>query len=178
MRYRQIIDILKEIKPRSIIEIGTHKAARPIEWSEICKFKYYGFDIFDDGTEELNKKEKNGKGFCSKKYAKDKLKNANIDNILFKGNTNDTLYEFVNNFSKKIDFAFIDGGHCVETIQSDYDNIREVMNSCGVIVFDDYYTKGVDIKKFGCNKTVENIEHELLPNEDCFEEVGIKLVKA
>ena len=72
---------------------------------------------------------------------------------LIKGNTRDTLPSYV------ADFVYIDGGHSVATIRSDY----EAVKGSHVIVFDDYYrpdAKGgcPDLKKFGANAIVDAID--------------------
>lgn len=177
-RYNQIIDLLKKNKPKVIIEIGTHKAVRPREWKELdFHFFYYGFDVFEDGTKELNEKEMNGKGLCQMDQAK--LNLFGIQHKLYKGLTKDTLPEFKKQ-NIKADFAFIDGGHSIETIQNDWDHVRDCMNPGGIVIFDDYYSINYP-KEFGCNEVVKNIDHEVLPEMDVFTSengnIGIQLVK-
>jgi predicted O-methyltransferase YrrM len=82
---------------------------------------------------------------------------------LIKGNTKDTLPKFVKR-KIGIDFAFIDGGHSIETITSDFKNVSKIMNKGGVIVLDDFYTP--PIEGVGCNEIVKDIKHELLPEQD------------
>ena len=178
IRYKQIIGILKDLKPKVVMEIGTHKAFRPWEWKKSgLFFFYYGFDVFEDGTKELNQKEMNGKGSCTMELAKNSL--SGIQHKLYKGLTKDTLPAFKYE-NVKADFAFIDGGHSIETIQNDWDNVKDCMNPGGVVIFDDYYTLNVP-EGFGCNEVVKNIEHEVLPETDVvlFEEgfLGVQLVK-
>lgn len=171
MRYTQLIDIIKELKPKHVLEIGTHKAVRPREWYKAHEFeKYYGFDLFDDGTQELNVKEMNGKGFCTLEGARRAL--GNIPHTLFQGLTTDTLPAFKKlNPNIKIDFAFIDGGHSIHTIRNDWKHIKSVMRPGGVVVFDDYYLP--PRHGFGCNKVVLELEHKVLPQSD----VGVYLVR-
>lgn len=173
MRYRQIVKIMQDLKPDIVLEIGTHKAQRPVEWYKAHPFKkYYGFDIFDLGTDELNRKEMNGKGFCNKKYAEQRLKD--IPHELIEGNTKETLpkftFEFLHQENEGIDFAFIDGGHSVDTIKSDWENVKEVMKPGGIVIFDDYYLP--ERPGFGCNEIVKDLEHIVLPET----ELGVYLV--
>ena len=164
MRYRQLIDIVKELKPKIVLEIGTHKAARPIEWYGAHPFEhYYGFDLFEDGTSELNVAEMNGKGFCSAQHAQKVL--GDIPNSLYQGLTVDTLPSFKKlNPDIQVDFAFIDGGHSVATIKNDWEHVKDVMSPNGVVVFDDYYVPARH--GYGCNKLMQELPHLLLPQSD------------
>jgi len=164
MRYKQIIKLIEDLKPETVLEVGTHKAQRPKEWFNVHKFKmYYGFDVFDLGTNELNRKEMNGKGFCNRKFAESQLKD--IPHKLTEGNTLNTLPEFAFEYLHKenegIEFAFIDGGHSEDTIRSDWENVKQVMKPGGIVIFDDYYQP---IRPgFGCNNIIKDLEHIVLP---------------
>lgn len=182
MRYSQILSIVSELKPKIILEIGTHKANRPIEWRAVCNFKYIGFDLFESGTPELNKKEGNTKGMCSKKFAMNKLSMHDIDNELYEGLSADTVPLFnKNNTDIQINFAFIDGGHSAQTILLDLQNVKPLMAPNGVIILDDYYTQHKNINHMGCNMAVKKVKHTLLPPTDLFpymdDVLGIQLVK-
>lgn len=164
-RYNQILSIISEFKPSKVLEIGTHKATRPVEWWNFHKFDhYYGFDVFDGGNEELDEKEMNGKGRCTLAGAESRLKN--IPHTLYKGLTSETLPTF----NEEVDFAFIDGGHSIETIQFDFEHVAKILKPGGVIIMDDYYIP--ERPGFGCNKVVDGITHAILPIEDN----GVKLV--
>lgn len=128
--------------------------------------------MFDDGTFDLNQKEMNGKGFCTESYADSQLKD--IPHKLYRGLSTETVPQFKRDYGRCVDFAFIDGGHSLDTILQDYENVCEVMNPGGIIVFDDYYTP--EIKDFGCNQVVKDIPHEVLPHKDKFDK-AIQLVK-
>ncbi len=164
-RYNQITEIIGFSKPKTVLEIGTHKATRPREWYAAHKFDhYYGFDVFEGGDEELDEKEMNGKGRCTQELAEKNL--GDIPNTLYKGLTTDTLKDF----DEEVEFAFIDGGHSVETIQHDFEKVSQILKPGGVIILDDYYTP--EVEGFGCNRVVENITHGLLSVSDN----GISLV--
>ena len=60
------------------------------------------------------------------------------------------------------DFAFIDGGHSVETIKNDYEWVSENIDKGGMIIIDDYYDP--EVKGFGCNFLVD--KGEVLPSTD------------
>ena len=55
---------------------------------------------------------------------------------------------------------FIDGGHSVKTIESDWSNCIKFLSKNGIIILDDYYTGNKKvIKKFGCNKLINKIKN-------------------
>jgi hypothetical protein len=97
---------------------------------------------------------------------------------LIRGNTRETLpknkklkwQDPVTGETTKLedaDFSYIDGGHSIETIQSDYNALK----NCKTIVFDDDYVEDENesrpnILEVGCNQLVHSIEHILLPAQD------------
>ncbi len=175
-RYYRITDLIRIFKPQSIVETGTWvgvNAARMI--AEAAKhhapesISYTGYDLFQEGSEELHAEE-----FNVKKRAKLHKVEARLNEVfpaskitLIKGNTRETLKSGV------FDFAYIDGGHSIETIRHDY----EALKGCKVIVFDDYYVadqdgKIPDISKVGCNLIVEKLPHAIIPSNDYVEGGG------
>ena len=164
-RYAELYKLVDKYKPQTICEIGTWKGMRARKMLRHASYfhknpHYIGYDLFDDATEELNKKEWNGKGNYTIKVVDDYINQYNTNEKLnatwklHKGNTNDILVDTV------VDFAFIDGGHSVETIANDYSKLKDSK----VIVFDDYYMPGqddkvhVDINLWGANKLVDSID--------------------
>jgi predicted O-methyltransferase YrrM len=167
-RYDKILSLVELCEPRSIAETGTWNGKNAIRMIEKASNyhnnpQYIGFDLFEEATaktdaEEFNVKHHNNHGdiLASIKQA---VPHAEVN--LIKGNTRDTLKPLI------VDFAFIDGGHSLETIQHDY----EMLKKSSVIVFDDYYTpdtNGVmpDISKIGCNLIVEKLPHLIIRAED------------
>lgn len=169
MRYEQLIKLIDLFRPRFIVEIGTHRGTRAVQMCQAAlryrnDVHYVGYDLFDETTpaidaEELNIKAMKADRLSAKAGLSTLKKHApNFTFELVPGNTRETLH------GKTImaDFAFIDGGHSVETIRGDY----EALKTSKIIVFDDYYTDGPDIEKFGCNKVVENFRHYVLPHRN------------
>jgi hypothetical protein len=173
-RYRQLLEVIDEIKPQSIVEVGTNSGTRAQQMigaalKHHAEVRYTGFDLFEDATPETNAAEMNAKppAFFESVWAK--LFCPMVSLSLIRGNTRDTLHGKV----KIADLAFIDGGHSVETIRGDLEALR----MCKVIVLDDYYTSGVDTSQFGCNEAVAGMPHTVLPVEDKFGKIGIKMVR-
>ncbi len=163
-RYSNILKIILNIKPSKIIEIGVYKGKRSIEMIKAAKsfnskISFYGFDLFEMFYE---KKDMIGKEFS--KYPSNKIiikeilkKHADVN--LIKGNTLKTLPKFKK--KNKFDFIFIDGGHSLKTIKNDWKYMKKFMHKNSVVVFDDYYLGDKNIiKKFGCNKLIENLSKD------------------
>lgn len=168
-RHQQLYKVIKYNKPTSIVEVGTFNginALHLITWA--CKFspnetiKYYGFDVFEDGSKELDEAEFNAKervALCQVEYTLRSFRDReglNFEFELIKGNTRETLQ--LDGPWKNADFAFIDGGHSIDTILSDYANLQ----NCKVIALDDYYTpdkegKCPDTNKVGCNQLLKGM---------------------
>lgn len=175
-RYDQIYKLIELTRPKIIAEIGVAQGERAetmiLEAAKTAdKVIYFGFDIFEDGDEELNKKEMNGKRVSSLDEVTNRLKRLqervpNLFFTLYKGNTNDTLPAYVNKpitlknktglsitvTPSMAELVFIDGGHSVETIRNDYTAFKNNK----LILLDDYYIpdeqgKCPDTTKFGCN---------------------------
>lgn len=175
MRYSQIIDVINEIKPVSILEVGTWNGGRAVAMCNTAlvhnpEISYLGFDLFEEANSNTDAEELNVKAHFQKQVVKDYL-TANLPacNIsLTIGNTKETLKGFKGHY----DFAFIDGGHSVETIQSDGENTNHIP----VRLFDDYYItdeqgRCPDLTKFGCNQFIESLDKSqfeitILPEAD------------
>jgi predicted O-methyltransferase YrrM len=160
-RYSNLLKIILKTKSRKILEIGVYKGLRSLEMIKAAqsfnsRVIFFGFDMFEMFfekknilTKELSKKPK------SMRFISDLLKeHANVK--LVKGNTLITLPKFSK--KKKFDFIFIDGGHSVKTIRSDWNNSKKLMHKNSIVIFDDYYSGDNKLtKKFGCNRIVENL---------------------
>ncbi len=167
-RYKLLEKLIHKYKPKSICEIGINKGERAISMcfaalEHNSDISYTGYDLFDAITPEINEQELNVK----KSYpygeilARLATKLPTVEVNLIKGNTRDVLEEAI------YDFVWIDGGHSIETIQNDYEKVK----NSKVIVLDDYYeidefNRGINIEKFGCNKLIETIPHSQILGKD------------
>lgn len=162
MRYDQLLIAIDLFKPSSIVEIGTwsgDNAIRMIRQAQKyhMNVQYFGYDLFEDATQETDELEFNVKPHNTEQSVHDKITQACPDSIvvLYKGNTRDTLKANV----PMGEFCYIDGGHSIETIASDYEYTKHIP----VIVFDDYYlpdNTGLcpDTTIVGCNKLVDSMQ--------------------
>jgi len=123
---------------------------------------YIGYDLFEDATSVTDKEEFNVKPHHTQESVKQTIKsltkNDKFTFKLVKGNTRKTLKP------TKVDLAFIDGGHSIETIRGDYAMLKD----SSVVVLDDYYIGGggLDIERFGCNNVISNNKFYLFPDKD------------
>ena len=162
IRYDQLLKAVRDRQPTAILEVGTWNGMRARHMLSLChKAKYYGFDLFEDATRETDRLEKNVKAHHFMDRVQDSL--AGYDAYLFKGNTRETLAHF----NEPVDFVWLDGGHSVETIRSDWENVKRVATLPDPwIFFDDYYSGPIDTTAFGCNEIVKDLRHEVLPAKD------------
>ena len=181
-RYKQLADIIRHYKPKSIVETGTWNGGRAIEMALAMfeyrdKCHYLGFDLFEDATEESDDLEMNTKKHHTKELVEKRLneftekmkeKGKTFTFKLHKGDTKETLKKCKS--ASKVDFAFIDGGHSYETVKSDYENLKKVP----ILVFDDFFSKDEngnlpEEKNMGVNKLTKEIEaygKVVLPSND------------
>lgn len=161
MRYAQLIAAAYRKQPRAILEVGTWNGERALQLLQAApNAKYYGFDLFDAATPETDAEEMNVKPHYTLEQVAARL--AGYKAQLFKGNTRQTLGDF----HEPVDFVWLDGGHSVETIVSDWANVRRVLTDDAEVYLDDYYTGAIDTDMFGCNKLVSDMKHEVLPARD------------
>lgn len=181
-RYEQILRMVDAYKPKVILEVGTNEGNMAFQMLDRAfqyhdDVKYIGFDIFESGNDELNVAENNAKGnptlaSVEAKFQEYAKKHPGLKVELVPGNTRDTLPNY--DFQERVDFAFVDGGHSLETIESDYNAIKDHVD---LIVFDDVYAAGVDVSKYGANTLLQNIHHIVLPIQDEFQN-GSKILLA
>jgi predicted O-methyltransferase YrrM len=162
MRYAQLYEAIREKQPTAILEVGTWNGVRAVEFLNLAPCaKYYGFDLFEDATQDTDDTEFNVKAHYFKSDVLQRLDGFDVE--LFKGNTRETL----KTFNKPVDFVWLDGGHSIETIRSDWENIKRCLMPGAVVFFDDYFTGGgIDTTKIGCNELVKELNHEVLPISD------------
>ena len=167
-RYSQLVELVAIHQPKTVVEIGAWNGNKALMFHEIAGSQYIGFDLFEDATEETDKKEKNVKPHHSLEEVSKALMNNGVEHELIKGDTKETFTKWVEDHVGEVDMIFIDGGHSVETIRSDFNNaLRAVKLNGGVIILDDWY-EGIDTEEVGCNKVLQEsgFDYEVLPLAD------------
>lgn len=174
-RYHRLLELIDKHKPQSIVETGTWSGHNAIRMLTVAKKHhenpmYIGYDLFEDATDQTDQEEFNVKPHHTAAQVKALIEKecpfAEIN--LIRGNTRETLMPV------EADFAFIDGGHSLETIRHDYSRLK----NCKVIVFDDYYLKDEahripDLNLVGCNKVIEGLNYTVIPSTDPVRDGGI-----
>ena len=131
--------------------------------------KYVGFDLFEDLTEEQYQYELS-KRPPSKQEVESLLSPTGAEITLVQGNTLQTLTQYAQS-GEKVDFVFIDGGHSVETIQSDWDAVAKLMHENTVVIFDDYWRNRGDQSAKPVVDKIDTAKYqvEVLSEIDCFD---------
>ena len=154
-RYSQLLDIIDEVKPSSICEIGTWNGNNAIRMIQQAKryqsfVSYQGFDLFETQTAEQFRRELSKRG-QDENIVRKRLDATGADVELVKGDTRQTIDEIL-----PADFYFVDGGHSEETIDNDGTSVIHFMEN-GVAIFDDYYHEGKPAG-MGCNKFIDALD--------------------
>ena len=152
-------------KPKKFLEIGIFQGVSSRNICEILykmhkdNFKYIGIDIFEHDEKLKNEiipninfrnplkqfyyryiKRENPYSLISVKKLLNKFK-KNVE--IIKGDSKKLL---PNIDLTQIDYVFIDGGHSYETVKSDLNNCKIVIENNGIVLCDDYnltYASGV-----------------------------------
>lgn len=175
-RYNNLFTIIRETKSKSILEIGTWNGGRAVEMIQVAsesnsvsEILYYGFDLFE-GLDEDTYITEISKRPPTKEYVTKLLSKTGAQINLYKGDTMETMPSVVP-FLPKIDFIFIDGGHSVETVQSDWDAVSKLMHDNTVVIFDDYWRNRKDESAGPVVDAIDKHEYnvEILPEIDKFD---------
>jgi len=179
-RYAQLVDLVRRVRPSTIIEVGVHRAARA---RLLCRealalssrVHYVGYDVFETMTPAFHDAAMNGKGIPTEDQARSALDAIVRDHggafsyELRIGDTRETLH----GRHIDVDLAWIDGDHRVEAILGDYLSLR----GSRVVALDDYiehgpHGEGPDLGQYGANEVIRRIigageaRVELLPARD------------
>ena len=142
-RFQQLYDYVEANKPEVFLEVGTWNGQNAKRLFKEGIKKYIGFDIWEDGSEELDVEENNAKKRVSLGAVQEVLKDYDVELIM--GNTRTvglekgSLPKYIKGKDRFVDCALIDGGHSKGTIRSDLLNVLRIMKPDGVVFLDDYY---------------------------------------
>jgi predicted O-methyltransferase YrrM len=175
-RYRYLFESIRRIRATSIAEVGTWNGERALKMIAVAqkaspsdKIRYYGFDLFEQMTDDTFVIEVSKRPPTEAEVQR-KLNASGADVHLYKGNTKEVLPRIVSSLPK-IDFAFIDGGHAIDTIQSDWNAVSKLMHEKTIVIFDDYWRNRADA---GCKAIIDALDRniytvEVLPIVDSFD---------
>jgi len=151
------LDLIAKKKPKSFLEVGVFHGVTARNVCELLfkihnkDFQYIGLDLFEENDENKdevipNTKFSNPLKTLFFRYIKkldpyslngvnDLLKKFKDNVHLIKGNSNKILKKID---MSKIDYVFLDGGHAYETVKNDLEACKEVLDSNGTVLCDDY----------------------------------------
>lgn len=186
LRYKNLFSTIKEYKPQNLVEIGVYDGKHAVQMIETAQIyhkevTYYGFDLFEEITPEIIQKEFSKPKIFSEKVVRNELEKTKANIYLYKGFSRATLPFFVS-LNKKVDFIFLDGGHSVDTIHTDWSCIENILclNPHCIVLLDDYYPSSN--KEIGCKKLIDSLNQEkynikLLTPVDTVSDRQIQFVK-
>jgi predicted O-methyltransferase YrrM len=160
-----ILRHIKNNKCTSILEIGVFNgnfAERLLKTacksSPDYKINYLGIDLFKEGLTEAKHAAEVSlypNTLAEVESRLSKVKNTEVK--LIQGDSTLVLPQIAKHL--KFDLIHIDGGHSFETVQRDWENVMELIDSSTVIFFDDYTNhRGITKGGFGVNKVVDRID--------------------
>ncbi len=170
-RYENLFSIVEDLiaerrRDFVMIEVGTGSGRRGADLCEYWRdqtdqhFNYIGFDLFEDMDEETAAKEMPGGRRLpqTKSNAQLNLKRVGAGGSLIKGTTRETLPTFADAMRGSIcpDLVFMDGGRTPETIESDWNAIKEMIASKSYVVFNTYY---VNDETVGCKLLIDGLRN-------------------
>ena len=165
-RYKQLADLIRYYKPKSIIETGTWNGGRAIEMALAAfenqdEIEYRGFDLFEEASTETDKEEFNVKAHNNKAAVLKRLrefrakmfeKNKVFTFSLSRGNTRKILP------NATADLVLIGGGNSYKTVLNDFNKLKKSK----IILFDHFFRKDEDdlipLEKYqGVNKVIKKL---------------------
>lgn len=170
-RYQNLFNALNELGETKthlrLLEVGTYDGVRACQllgfWlngNTKRSATYVGFDLFEAMTQELTAAELSKTRLPpSRREVLKRISGAvpKASVTLRQGNTRQSIPAYVSEHKEPFDLIFIDGGHSLETIASDWNAVKELMNYDTIVLFDDYYENRDD---FGCRPQLDLIRDE------------------
>lgn len=161
---------------------GCHMIRTASAHYKLSEIEYFGFDLFEDLSEELLASELSKKP-PSRAVVESRLMSTGARVRLYAGDTKITLPGALDEIGEG-DFVFIDGGHSIASIASDWYSAQRMMGKNTTVVLDDYYLNQEEaVEGMGCQTIVDALDRdrfnvEVLPIENAFEkEWGVLRIK-
>lgn len=148
-----------------LVEVGTYDGERAKSmltlWNAFegaRSAEYIGFDLFERMDPVTNTVELSKSRLPPAIHVVIKKLSAlnNVSVSLIKGNTRDTLAGAVQ-LMRPADLIFIDGGHSLVTIASDWQGLQPIIDKNTIVLFDDYYLNRDDV---GCKTLTTSLQQD------------------
>lgn len=180
---RRYVDLLRAAyacRPRTIVEIGTYNGIHARHLIQIARIfhpasevHYWGFDLFEMMTPEVQQAEFSLRPPSVGEVEKF-LRRTGANVHLRKGFSKETVPQAAP-LMGRADLVFVDGGHALETVRTDWQNVQPLLHPGTVVVFDDWFENAErEVQGFGCREVIRKLDParyrvELLPHVDEFE---------
>ena len=163
-RYQHLFRTIRDRRAARLVEIGVwdgHHAGLMIRTAGLgrpaAEVSYAGFDLWEELTDELFRAEASKKP-PTRAEVQARLEKTGARIELVMGNTRHTLPASAE-LLKAADFIFIDGGHSVETVRSDWAVVESCLNDRAVVIFDDYYVgTEPELAGIGCQSVIDGLD--------------------
>lgn len=169
----QLAEMVAEIQPKTILEIGTHRGGTLFIWAHLASELVVSCDINDMRRQEWL-------------FTKFPPPSSRCEVKLLSGNSHDpAFFQRVRNVlaERQVDFLFIDGDHTEEGVSQDYQMYKDLVRPGGLIAFHDivdnqpYETNQVQFFWKKLKKIADVVEIIENPNQTGFG-VGVLRVPA
>jgi predicted O-methyltransferase YrrM len=162
-RYVNLKRVVKEVRPRRIVEIGTYHAAAALLMLRRAHryhpdIDYWGFDLFEEATPEVLEREAASPNPPPPiEVAHQRLEQFGPSIHLVQGDSTVTVPQ---TRVPPADLIFIDGGHSYETVRSDWESVQRFVHDRTVVIFDDYTNQyGVE-HGYGIKRLIDELDRE------------------
>lgn len=144
--------IIAEIKPKTVVELGTHYGVSFFSFCEAAEI--YSPDSFIYAVDAWEGDEHSGKysNEVLETVKKHWLKNQKMNSRLIKSKFEDALEYFEDG---QIDLLHIDGFHTYEAVKKDFENWESKLNDTSIVLFHD---TNVRERNFGVWKYWEEVK--------------------
>ena len=144
---RAIFFLIRHLKPKVILEIGTHVGASTVNIASAISYNQKELNIKSifrtvDIRDVNSISEKPWLKYGMTKSPIEMIKELEVSSVDFI--TQDSI-EYLNKTVDTFDFIFLDGGHLPETVYQEIPKALNVLNKDGVILLHDYFPNGKPI---------------------------------
>jgi len=164
--YKGLFEAIRSSQPKTVLEIGTSSGETAIGMIKLAgeaegekNIRYFGIDLFDSGKPDQWEAEFTG-GYVPPKMAvvKARLETETQATITLAEMDSRELPRLSPESWPPIDLMFIDGGHSLETIKSDWEFAKTSMHENTVVVLDDYFP---ELPFIGAKAVVDAIDRSV-----------------
>lgn len=167
-RYQNLVTVLDRLAARGTthlryLEVGTYDGARTekllrhwLAGDKVRSAAYWGFDLWEELTPEMSKAELS-KSRLPPNESEVLKRLSGVPQCaiqLFKGNTRKTMPEICPGLPGPMGLIFVDGGHSLDSVASDWRSVRHLIGEGTTVLFDDYYENRLD---YGCKRLVDKL---------------------